>query len=282
MSIHPIPEARHFDPVLRPDLSALYAARAARLRQLAEGHELSGWLLLSARIVEAQLAALGAEQAGDRVVDPDPLLIAVEGGWMAGLDRMIATLAPEVVAPVAQHLDRLAQMPAADRIAAATALAEGRFELVEPALAPFLWAALSLAVATAVRAVDLPTKGQTETTHCPACGSYPVASHIHSGERQGLRYLHCALCDCEWHMVRAKCSCCGDAGQLDYLSFDTPEASIRAEACGACGGYLKLISVERDPNVETIADDLATLVLDDAVVAEGFGRTGFNPFALPG
>ncbi|WP_238587493.1 formate dehydrogenase accessory protein FdhE domain-containing protein [Cupriavidus sp. IDO] len=51
---------------------------------------------------------------------------------------------------------------------------------------------------------------------------------------------------------------------------------------GVCHGYLKVISLERDPQAEAVADDLATLTLDDAVTAEGYQRTRFNPFALPG
>ena len=285
MSFHPVPpqplpEARHFDPILREDLAELYRARAARLTQLAEGHELAAFLALAAEITLAQRAALGDAQAPDGPVDA--AAIAASGSWSPALDRMLEHLAPRVPDGVRPHLDRLAQISGAARIEAAMALVAGRFDAVDPALAPFLWAALSLAVASAARAAGLPPKGDEETTWCPVCGSHPVASHIHTGDRQGLRYLHCALCECEWHMVRAKCSCCGDAGALDYLSFDTPEATIRAEACNACGGYLKVISAERDPDIETVADDLATLVLDDAAVAEGFGRTGFNPFALPG
>lgn len=280
MSIHPIPEARHFDPILREDLGALYTARTARLRALAEGHELSAFLGLAAEITFAQQAAIRADYAGTELVDA--ARIAASGCWLPGLETMIVQLVGRVPKGVRPHLDRLAALPEADKITAAQALAESRFDAVDPALAPFIWAALSVEVAQAARAAPLPQKGDEETTYCPICGSHPVASHIHTSERQGMRYLHCALCDCEWHMVRAKCSCCGDAGQLDYLSFDTPEAAIRAEACNDCGGYLKVISAERDPDVETVADDLASLVLDDAAVSEGFGRTGFNPFALPG
>ena len=277
--VHPLPEARHFDPVLREDLAALYTARAARLRHLAEGHDLSAYLRLCADICAAQQAALDPALTATAV---NPAQIAAAGDWLEGLDQMLAQLVPQARPEVLVHLEALQVMPRAARVAAGQALAEGRFDAVDPAQAPFLWAALSLRVAQIARAADLPPKSDAETPDCPVCGSHPVASHIHSGDRQGLRYLHCAMCDCEWHMVRAKCSCCGDAGQLDYLSFDTPEAAIRAEACGACGGYLKVISAERDPEIETVADDLATLVLDDAAGAEGFGRTGFNPFALPG
>lgn len=280
-----LPEARHFDPVLRPDLAGLYAARAARLNALAPGHDLQAFLALAAAIAAAQGAALAqAPVAGPAAGPVQPAALAAAGDWIAGLDRILALLQAQYGAEsdVGAHLARLQALDRPARIKAATALAEARFSDVDPALAPLIWAGLSLAVAQAARQADLPPKSDTEPSHCPICASHPVASHIHSGDRQGLRYLHCALCDCEWHVVRAKCSCCGRSGGLDYLSFDTPEAAVRAEACADCESYLKIISAERDPAVETVADDLATLVLDDAAQAEGFGRTGLNPFALPG
>ncbi|QRZ15051.1 formate dehydrogenase accessory protein FdhE [Paracoccus methylovorus] len=277
-SVPPEAASRHFTPVLRPDLATLYAARAARLRALADGHELSAYLMLAADIAEAQEACLTDAPAAGPV---DPVALAQNGGWPTILDRMIAHLTPGVSAQVAPHLAKLMQMPEATRRKAALAMAEGRFDATDPALAPFLWAALSVEISLAARSASLPEAAQEEPADCPVCGAAPVASVIHTGDCQGLRYLHCALCECEWHMVRAKCSNCGDSTRLDYLSFDTPEAAIRAEACSACGSYLKVISLERDSDAEVVADDLASLVLDDAARSEGHGRSGFNPFALP-
>lgn len=276
-SVLPDAASRHFDPVLRPDLATLYATRAARLRALAPGHELSAYLLLAADITDGQAACLH----DDGSAHPDPQAMAAHGEWPRMLDLLIGRMdrdAPPQLAPI---LNELRTMPEPKRRQAALALAQGRFEAVAPGIAPILWAALSVAVAQAARLAALPAPVSQEPTACPFCGTAPVASLIHTGQRQGLRYLHCALCDCEWHVVRAKCSDCGDNSRLDYLSFDTPEAAIRAESCGSCGGYLKTISQERDPEVEVVADDLASLVLDNAASAEGYGRSGFNPFALP-
>ncbi|MFC3058787.1 formate dehydrogenase accessory protein FdhE [Paenirhodobacter populi] len=278
-ALRPAPEGSHFDPLLRPDLGGLYAARADRLRHLAEGHELAGYLRLAADVAQAQADCLGPVAGEDRV---DPLAIAGAGHWIAHLDRIVAEVAPKAPETAREHFSALAAMDRADRLAAGKALAEGRFADVDPALAPIFWAALSVEVAMVARAIPLPDLGTQESTTCPVCGTAPVASVIHISPRQGFRYLHCPLCECEWHMVRAKCSNCGDAKTLDYLSFDTADATVRAEACGACGGYLKVVSQERDPAAEVVADDLATLALDDASVAEGYGRSGFNPFALPG
>ncbi len=285
-SVPPEDASRHFDPLLRPDLATLYATRAARLRELAEGHDLSDYLRLAADVAEGQAACLTdaasvPESPAAGALSLDVRAVAGSGDWPRALDHLLAHLRPRVPATVLPHVDRLAALAEADRRQVALALVEGRFDGVDAAIAPLVWAGLSVTVAARARLVPLPASPGRETAHCPVCGTAPVASLIHTGDRQGLRYLHCALCDCEWHMVRAKCTNCGQAGKLDYLSFETPEAAIRAEACSACGSYLKVISQERDQQAEAVADDLASLVLDDAAGAEGFARTGFNPFALP-
>lgn len=274
-----LPESRHFDPILRPDLEPLLAARARRLRALAEGHELADYLRYAAAICDARAAAM-TDMPPARTFDP--AWIATNGSWPTVLKQILRRLHAQVPAAAEPHLAALAACDDVALRAMATNLVAGNFAQVDPAHGPLIWAALSAEVAEAARALPLPARLAEESAFCPICGSAPVASHIHNGERQGMRYLHCALCDCEWHVVRAKCSNCGESGRLEYLSFDTPEAPIRAETCGDCGGYLKVISSERDANVEVVADDLASLVLDDAAVGEGFGRSGFNPFALPG
>ncbi len=246
---------------------------------MAEGHDHADYLRLAARVTEVQ-ASLLPEARGSRPVEARA--IPPEGQWGSLLDRLIERLGGDVPAPVVPHLAALHGLAAADRLAAAQALAEGRFDAVPAAIAPFLWAALSLQCATAARAAPVCGSDPSEQPACPLCGTAPVASLILTGDRQGMRYLHCALCESEWHMVRAKCTNRGSASDLDYLSFDTAEATVRAESCGVCHGYLKVVSLERDPHAEAVADDLATLTLDDAVTEEGFQRTGFNPFALPG
>ncbi|QRF89785.1 formate dehydrogenase accessory protein FdhE [Alcaligenes faecalis] len=270
---------RHFDPILRPELHELYTARAARLRELAQGHELEAYLQLAADIAQAQ--AQVSEQAQSDADAVDPVAIARQGAWTAHLDSLLEQLAHSASPAISPHLDALRAMSTQARREAGLALAQNQFDAVSQALAPFLWATLSLEVALAARALPLPANSKEESASCPVCGGAPVASLIYKGTRQGLRYLHCSLCECEWHMVRAKCTNCADAGDLDYLSFETTEAVVRAESCGHCHSYLKVISQERDAAAESVADDLASLVLDDAATEEGYGRTGLNPFALP-
>jgi FdhE protein len=83
------------------------------------------------------------------------------------------------------------------------------------------WAALAASfTAEAVRALDVPGL-------CPLCGSLPVASVVYAqSPYQGYRYLHCALCAAEWHMVRVQCTRCGASGKsIAYQS-----ATIGCEA----------------------------------------------------
>ncbi|MCH3737884.1 formate dehydrogenase accessory protein FdhE, partial [Campylobacter coli] len=74
---------------------------------------------------------------------------------------------------------------------------------------------------------------------CPVCGSIPVSSMVHIGTVNGLRYLHCNLCESEWHVVRVKCSNCEQTRDLNYWSLDSEQAAVKAESCGDCGTYLK-------------------------------------------
>ena len=72
------------------------------------------------------------------------------------------------------------------------------------------------------------------------------------------------------------------AGSVAVTASALGMSTALAQTSAGVRPYLKVISLERDPKAEAVADDLATLTLDDAVRAEGFQRTGFNPFALLG
>ena len=77
------------------------------------------------------------------------------------------------------------------------------------------------------------------------------------------------------------------AGQKVLVSASTVEAdvrsqieggngAVRAETCGSCKSYLKIAYQDKDPRVDPVADDLATLALDLLVDEAGFGRSGPN------
>ncbi|NHW59362.1 formate dehydrogenase accessory protein FdhE, partial [Escherichia coli] len=91
---------------------------------------------------------------------------------------------------------------------------------------------------------NIPGKAKTEygenRQFCPVCNSMPVASMVQIGTTQGLRYLHCNLCETQWHVVRIKCTNCELTGKLNYWSLDSENAPVKAESCGDCGSYLKI------------------------------------------
>ncbi len=154
-----------------------------------------------------------------------------------------------------------------------------RYEEVGADKAVFLWAVLSLYWVQLTQQLPRNTRAEGEERHtCPVCNSAPVASVIHFGEAQGLRYLHCSLCESEWNMVRAKCSNCEQTGKLDYWSLDSMDAAVKAESCGDCESYLKVMYQDKDPHVEPIADDLGTLFLDAEMEQKGLARSAINPF----
>ena len=107
-------------------------------------------------------------------------------------------------------------------------------------------------------------------------------------EQSNLRYLVCSLCATEWNLARIKCTSCDADKGLQYLALTRDEqekgtdAPTRAEACDECRSYLKIFYQEKDPQVEPVADDLATLALDVLVDEQGYGRSGPNLLFHPG
>ena len=94
---------------------------------------------------------------------------------------------------------------------------------------------------------------------------------------QGFRYLHCALCATEWHMVRVKCSHCQTTQGISYQSIENGPPGIRAECCDSCRTYRKILYQEEDTGVEPVADDLASLALDLLLSEAGYHRASPNP-----
>ncbi len=150
------------------------------------------------------------------------------------------------------------------------------------------------------------TFGRTaDATTCPCCGSAPVASITHgSGTSLGQRYLVCSLCSAQWHMVRIQCSHCESTEGIAYQSLDladgnvvasaydergahtnarhAAQAAILAETCDTCGRYLKILHTDRDPALDPVADDVASLTLDLLVAQSGKHRHGVNLMLLFG
>jgi FdhE protein len=294
--------SRSIPRVRLPD-EQVFARRAARLRQLAEGHAIGDYLRLMAGVAGAQQAML---DEGIEAVAPSEVAIAQAAAhrmpplaavswprapsWRDGLRRIVEAVAaePGLPAGVAALVARLRAAPDDWAEAQADALLGGAAaEAVDVTAAPFVMAALQVqwvaltAAFTAERVAPLDVAGV-----CPLCGSLPVAGIVHAqAPYQGYRYLHCALCASEWHRVRAQCSQCGNGKRIGYYTLEAAEgdpaaaadAAVRAEACDECSSYRKIVYVEHDAAVEPVADDLASLALDLLLGEQGYHRASGNP-----
>lgn len=303
MSIRIIPEdeikqvasSMHTPPLLYANPKNLYERRAKRLKQLAEKTPLHDYLDFVSSIVEAQgellverpiadyreeLNTLLNNHNGVRPLDAKSFQRSAE--WRDILLQLIDKLSPHANDTISPTLEWLSKASESELETLADHLLNERYHEVSSNKAVFIWAALSLYWVQLTQQLPKNTCSEVgEHQHCPVCGSAPVASVIHFGNVQGLRYLHCSLCESEWNVVRAKCSNCEQSGKLDYWSLDKAEAEIKAESCGDCGSYLKILYQEKDPYVEAVSDDLASIFLDVEMEEKAFSRSGINPFLFP-
>ena len=63
---------------------------------------------------------------------------------------------------------------------------------------------------------------------------------------------------------------------------ETKESLVQGECCDDCHGYLKIMYQSRDPMMEVMADDLASIQVDLSLSNEGYQRTGRNMFFMVG
>lgn len=292
-----MPTAEMIPPLLFPRLKNLYSRRAARLRQLAEKNPLGDYLRFAAVIAQAQEIILYDHplqmNLHTRLVEADRLgkppldvhSLPRDAHWQRLLHSLIAELKPEMSGQALAVLENLEKASFTELEAMASSLLAHDFTQVSSDKSPFIWAALS--VYWAQMATLIPGKARVESGEqrqfCPVCASVPVSSVIHMATQQeGLRYLHCNLCESEWYVAQARCSNCEQTRDLHYWSLDAGRATVKAESCGDCGTYLKMLYQEKNPAVEPVADDLASLVLDARMEQEGFARSSLNPFLFPG
>jgi len=148
----------------------------------------------------------------------------------------------------------------------------------QAALLPFVGAALQIAYTRLAGQLDA-SQLQKLDAHgvCPCCGSLPVASIVRLGATiNNLRYLHCSLCNTEWNVPRATCTACASDKTVALHEVEGNKGAVRAETCDDCKSYLKIVYQEKDPRVDPVADDLATLALDMLADEAGYGRSGPN------
>ena len=291
-----------------PDPADLFSRRATRLRALAANHTLGDYLRLMAIVSDAQQAAVGALtaqrlRAGGAVPSIDsqiilarrhgmPLLQAAgwprDLRWRAILTEICDAVNARADIPEAVRVvcTRIRDWPSAQLDEQADLLLSARTDGVHAEAAPFIMAALQVYWVFMVASLPMDLLGELGADRdqavradvlgvCPSCGTLPVASIVRAN--QGYRYLHCALCATEWHMVRIKCSHCLTTEGIQYHFVEGGSEAVRAESCAHCRTYRKVLYQEKDAAVEPVADDLASLALDLLMTEEGYRRASGNP-----
>ncbi len=286
----PFPGSLTEPPRLRlPDPGTLFQDRAERFRSLAKNHSsLAGYLTLMADLAEIQHVLSGdfpPASPPDSAIDNPPELarLARSPAWRGALRQIALRMNPWGGA-VAGVTDRIQKSSDEEMELWADGLLALAHADLDSGLSPFVAAALQLQwTATAARLDAKRLMRQAFGSLCPVCGFHPVAGILQTGGAvQGLRYLVCGLCASEWNRVRIHCASCGSSKDVAYFGIEGAEDAVRAEACGSCGTYLKLMSREKDPQLDPAADDLATLALDILMAEEGYHRLGLNLLLVPG
>jgi FdhE protein len=161
---------------------------------------------------------------------------------------------------------------------------QGELEPVDPRIMPFVAAGLQVYWVRLSREPRGPDSGNLKIPGvCPVCGSAPNAGIVlGDGPEKGLRYLCCSLCSTQWHTVRLTCSNCEATSGMTYYVIEGSGGAVKAECCNTCGTYLKLLYLEKDGEMDPIADDLSTMTLDMLLDGEGVVRCGPNLMYHPG
>jgi FdhE protein len=285
------------EPLILPDPQARFAATSARLRTLSDGHPMEGWLRFMAGLAQAQheaVVSLDSLPAPDlaavrQAVEARLPPLAADGHrrdplWRVALAVLLHSCGDECPGEARGVMQALRARGAAAAERLADDFLSGEVEAADAGAALYVAAALQVyftALAARLPAAELrllPERGL-----CPCCGSTPVAGVVTaSGPTPGTRYLHCSLCSTAWNHVRAMCITCGKSRRVSLIGIEGDSGVVKAEACGDCHSYAKMLYQAQDTQADPVADDLASLGLDVLVAEAGWRRHAPNPLLLMG
>jgi len=286
------------EPIQLPDPARRFAATAQRLEQLANGHPMEAWLRFMAMLSRAQhevattlapaasLSDVSVSQAVEARLPP----LAADGhgrdaSWRDGLALLLDQIGSHALPTEAQDaIKQLRGSDAATLERLADQFLRGGLSAGDAAAAVYVAAALQVyftGSAARLKAADL--RLLEERGLCPCCGSPSVDGLITAtGTTPGTRFLYCSLCSTAWNHVRAVCITCGGTRRLSLHGIEGDAGLVKAETCGECHTYAKLLYQVKDTKVDPYADDLASLGLDILVAEAGYARHAPNPLLLVG
>ena len=286
------------EALILPDSGKRFSGTAARLEILAARHPMEDWLRFMSKLVHAQCVAATeieavaapelsvVEQAVEARLPP----LAADGYrrdpvWRDGLALLLdnfddGSMPPQVKTVIAQLRSR----DAAAIESLADAFLHGSVDAADAG--PVLYVAAALQVYFTRMAESLPLsilRLLPERGLCPCCGSTPISALVTAaGQTPGVRYLYCSLCSTAWNHVRAVCITCGDSRAVSLEGIEGDAGIVKAETCGHCHTYAKIVYQAQDMKADPFADDLASLGLDVLVAEAGWSRHAPNPLLLIG
>ncbi|MDE4618311.1 formate dehydrogenase accessory protein FdhE [Sinorhizobium meliloti] len=280
---------------LMPKLARLFHDRAIRFEALAQGSHLAPYLKFLARITRIQGDLASALPPLEPV--PADRVERARANAMPPIDRL--AMGPDCLEVLQQFLEKAEALekPAA----AAEALAQVRTadeevltwmignvmadHLPVESLAHHLYvsAAMQIQATRLAAGLDGSRLVPIRVGVCPACGGKPVASMVigfHGAE--GARYASCSCCATMWNEVRVKCLACGSTKGIGYRAVETgdEEATVKAEVCDTCNSWMKILYQNKNPSLDVVADDVASLGLDLLMKDTEYKRAGFDPFLM--
>lgn len=278
-----------------PDPTTLFAARAARFAALSESHRLGPYLAFLGRLAEVQ-AQIEPGLAEPELPAPDALDRSREFA-MPALDRArfaedpacLETLrsfiagasAVEMPAEARSGLDELSAAEDEMLVWMAENVTADAIPAHDAAAHVFVAAGLQVHAARAASRLDAAKLTPVGDGVCPACGGPPTSSLIVGWESaNGARFCSCSLCATLWHYVRIKCVACGSTKGISYQELDGEGGTVKAECCRECRSFSKVMQQAKHPELDPIADDVATLALDMLLKEDDLRRSGQNPFLL--
>lgn len=280
-----------------PEPPSLFCQRAERFEALAQDSALSPYLGFLARLSGAQ-AELAAALPAPAPLQADRVERA-HANRMPPLDRAGLAASSELRETIARFLDAAAPIekpaPAADALEwLRRTTPEALDEVIGNVLADaipveglpqhlYVSAAAQIHAAKLAATLDAARLVPIETGLCPVCGGPPVSSLVVGRQgAEGARYAACAFCGTQWHEVRIKCLACGSTKGVGYKEPEGLEqaATVKAETCDSCRSWVKILYQNKNPSLEPVADDVASLGLDILMQGTEYRRAGFDPFLI--
>jgi FdhE protein len=277
-----------------PDPAALFLGRSQRLRALAPGHMLESYLNFAAGVTEAQHAIQAS--LPEPVLPPASRIREAQESGLPPLSRSTFEPREAEEAALSRLLDGLRQYRMTEEASAAigalaAASAERRRHLMNGALktAPvedtagrvLILASLQIVFARLAAKLTAEDLRPVADSVCPACGSPPMSSSVVGWPKaHNSRFCACSLCGTMWNVVRIKCVLCSSTEGIAHHSIEGQPDHVKAETCGKCRRYVKILYQVKDHKLDALSDDIASLDLDMLLAQEGWERGGHNLFLL--